>query len=270
MPSISRTPSIYQIRHTASGKVYVGSAIDPRKRWTEHRRTLRIGKHHSRYLQRAWDKYGKDSFVFEIIEPVLFVEDLLVREQYWIDTLRSNDPFRGYNIASIAGSMLGTKRTNEERAKISERSKAQFADPVQRLLMSERAKAQFADPGVRAKIAERTKAQFADPISRKKHADAQRARCADPVEREKRSARGKALAADPAYRAKMSASAKTWMSAPAAIARRADPADRAKRSEAMKARWADPAYRAKLDDSKFGERQSAKMKAVWAERKKVR
>src|SRR5438128_6005641 len=57
MSSIPKVPAIYQIRHTESGKVYVGSAINPRQRWGMHLKDLRKGAHHSRYLQRAWIKY---------------------------------------------------------------------------------------------------------------------------------------------------------------------------------------------------------------------
>mgnify|MGYP001617485807 CR=1 FL=1 len=106
MSSISQTPSIYQIRHIASGKVYVGSAINPRDRWKNHRVLLRNGKHHSIHLQRAWNKYNEVAFIFEIIEPVLFIEDLIAREQYWIDTLKASTQKHGYNITPTAGSPI--------------------------------------------------------------------------------------------------------------------------------------------------------------------
>jgi group I intron endonuclease len=163
MASISQTPSIYQIRHIDSGRVYVGSAINPRDRLTAHKYTLRKGRHHSEYLQHAWDKYGADAFVFEIIEPVLLIEDLIAREQYWIDTLRASTRKYGYNISPTAGSVLGVKLTDEARARASEQAKALWKDPILRAKRSEQAKALWKDPVYRAKRTAQSKALAAKP-----------------------------------------------------------------------------------------------------------
>lgn len=61
---------IYRIRNTLNEKVYVGSAVDIRKRWQGHKSHLDEGVHHCRYLQRAWLKHGEIAFVFEFIEAV--------------------------------------------------------------------------------------------------------------------------------------------------------------------------------------------------------
>lgn len=112
MDSIPRTSGIYKITCVPTGKVYVGSAIDLQARRSVHLYELRRGTHHSRYLQRAWDKYGEGSFVFEVIELVLspFLTD---REQYWLNKLQSFDPTRGFNLRRIAQSNLGLKKTPE-------------------------------------------------------------------------------------------------------------------------------------------------------------
>lgn len=183
MAIISRTPSVYQIRHIESGKVYVGSAVDPRSRRRQHQHELRKGTHHSSYLQHAYDKYGEDAFVFEIIEPVLFCEDLIARETHWIRALCAAERSHGYNVLPLAGSPLGAKRTDEERARISERSKAQWADPDQRAKASAAQKKRFADPEERARRSEQVRAQFADPAYRQKLSASAKARCADPVGR---------------------------------------------------------------------------------------
>lgn len=61
---IPRTSGVYQILCLPTGKVYVGSAVDLYGRWRDHRRYLRQGIHHNKYLQAAWDKYGEESFEF--------------------------------------------------------------------------------------------------------------------------------------------------------------------------------------------------------------
>lgn len=92
---------IYRIRNTVNGRCYIGSAIDFRKRWYVHLHHLRKGKHHSIALQRAWDKHGGTTFVFEILERVADKANLIVREQHWIDK------GHGYNVSPTAGSNLG-------------------------------------------------------------------------------------------------------------------------------------------------------------------
>lgn len=108
---------IYSIIHTASGKVYVGSATRSiRKRWQDHRRELPLNIHRNKRLQHAWNKYGHDAFIFAVIESCA-AEECLVREQFHIDRLKSADDEFGYNINPTAGSQLGSKRSPEICAK---------------------------------------------------------------------------------------------------------------------------------------------------------
>ena len=51
---------VYKIRNLIDGKVDIGSSANVKARWYAHRYELRLGTHHSRYLQRAWDKYGEE------------------------------------------------------------------------------------------------------------------------------------------------------------------------------------------------------------------
>ena len=110
---------VYMIEHIASGKKYVGSAARSiSRRWIEHRHDLRKGIHHSRHLQRAWNKYGGDAFVWRIVKRTT-PEEAIESEQAYIDLYQACDPKRGYNISPIAGSTLGYKHTDETRAKMS-------------------------------------------------------------------------------------------------------------------------------------------------------
>jgi group I intron endonuclease len=99
LPSVS---GIYRITCTANGKFYIGSAVNLRRRRNAHFRHLRRKTHANPKLQNAWNKYGEDSFIIEVLEFVLIPEFLLVREQYWLDTLKPP-----LNIATVAGSTLG-------------------------------------------------------------------------------------------------------------------------------------------------------------------
>jgi hypothetical protein len=48
------------------------------------------------------------------------IELLIATEQYWIDKVQSANPAFGFNIRKIADSMLGTKRTPDQRKRISD------------------------------------------------------------------------------------------------------------------------------------------------------
>jgi group I intron endonuclease len=107
---------IYKIVNKTNGKCYVGSAVNIEQRWHCHRSDLKLKKHHSAHLQRAWEIYGEGSFEFEVVE---YVEKqlLIQREQYWIDFL-SGYGENGYNTNPKAGSSLGVIRSSETREKI--------------------------------------------------------------------------------------------------------------------------------------------------------
>lgn len=92
---------IYKIENKANGKVYIGQSIDIDNRWKNHRCELRRNAHYNDHLQRAWNKYGEDSFVFSIIEECVETE-LDEKEIYWIDYLHSCEYEYGYN-SSLGG-----------------------------------------------------------------------------------------------------------------------------------------------------------------------
>ena len=90
---------IYQIRNMINGKRYVGSSVNLRDRKNEHFNDLEKNNHHSVYLQRAFNKYRADSFVFEILEYAPRIKEVLLNlEQHQID-IKSE-----YNMCKVAGS----------------------------------------------------------------------------------------------------------------------------------------------------------------------
>lgn len=77
---------IYAINCRENNKMYLGSSVNISSRFRRHKADLKNSRHHNIYLQRAWDKYGKEGFTFEIIEEVP-KEDLLEVEQMYLDCL---------------------------------------------------------------------------------------------------------------------------------------------------------------------------------------
>lgn len=130
MNKIDKLPGIYKITNVINGKIYIGSAVNCfRRLFNEHLKDLIKNKHINTHLQRAFNKYGKENFNFEVLEYVIDKDDLIKREQYYFNTIlfatEKNDKFKknSYNIARIAGSCLGTKRSEECKEKASERMK---------------------------------------------------------------------------------------------------------------------------------------------------
>lgn len=108
------TSGIYAIKHIESGKIYIGQAVIISRRWKDHQHKLRCNKHHNSYLQHAWNKYGEESFVFEILEKCP-VEVLTEKELAWV-TKHTKDML--YNIGAIEAPMLGMKHTEEALQKM--------------------------------------------------------------------------------------------------------------------------------------------------------
>src|SRR5690242_6450435 len=121
---------IYEIINTINGYRYIGSAVDINRRWRNHKSLLNQNQHPNIHLQRAWNKYGAESFQFKIIEQC-FAFALINREQYWIDKIKPQ-----YNILPRAGNSLGLKHTDESKAKISKVHTGRKHAPETRLKMS--------------------------------------------------------------------------------------------------------------------------------------
>jgi group I intron endonuclease len=112
---------IYKIRNVVNQHYYVGSTVDSRKRFWEHRKDLRLGRHVCIRLQRAWDKYGEDCFKFEIVEQLEGRDLLLPAEQKWLDEHYGAEYC--YNTSASADTPM-RDATPEMRAHLSAKAKA--------------------------------------------------------------------------------------------------------------------------------------------------
>ena len=112
---------IYQVRNIITSVCYVGQSIDLKDRERHHWSKLKNNKHRNRYLQRSYNKRGKESFIFEIL---LYCEseELTYYEQFFVDKYVALD--LSYNICrECVDSCKGIKRTEETCKKISESRK---------------------------------------------------------------------------------------------------------------------------------------------------
>lgn len=104
---------IYKIENMETGDFYIGSSSKLKERLRKHKRYLRKGIHGNEFLQRSFDKYGKDAFQFAIIESEFSeIETLRDREQFFIDKLEPT-----YNLIR---DVSRRRKTSEEIQRITE------------------------------------------------------------------------------------------------------------------------------------------------------
>jgi len=82
---LQKKSGIYKI--IINDRFYIGSSKDLYARLHEHRRHLGFNKHSNDFLQKAYNKYGQDHILFEIVEFCL-PEKRIERESYYIQLLK--------------------------------------------------------------------------------------------------------------------------------------------------------------------------------------
>ena len=78
---------VYKITNTITGDFYIGSSKNVKKRWSEHKRPSSWNKQPNNPMYQDMQKYGKDKFVFEVLEEVE-IEKLKEKEQKFIELLK--------------------------------------------------------------------------------------------------------------------------------------------------------------------------------------
>lgn len=161
---------IYQITNIHNGKSYVGSAVRFHSRWRLHKTQLNAGKHHSRVMQRAWDKYGEAAFEFKKL-LVCAKGDLLWFEQRAFDVLKP-----AYNVCKVAGSVIGYRHTDAFKAEASARAKGNTHRRGQKI--SEEAKQRISEArkgkGLGRVFSDDTKAKMSEALRGRKISEEQK------------------------------------------------------------------------------------------------
>lgn len=116
--------AIYKWTNIQNNKIYIGKSVDVARRLRNYRDEVKNNK--QRPIISAIRKYGFENFKFEIIENCdqLTDEEILEREQYWINFYNSKDRDLGYNILDAGktpaehyaiGSKNNKAKLNEEK-----------------------------------------------------------------------------------------------------------------------------------------------------------
>jgi group I intron endonuclease len=118
---------IYKITNMVNDKYYIGSAQSFEKRKWQHINDMRRGVHKNPRLQAAWNKYGPDAFVFEVIEVVPEDREVFdIENTYLYKCVGQPDC---YNINTDArGMRTGIPHSSETKQKLSERVQSALAD----------------------------------------------------------------------------------------------------------------------------------------------
>jgi group I intron endonuclease len=116
---IKQVSGIYKIICGKNNKFYIGSSKNIDKRFQWHKSRLKNNTHCNIHIQRSWNKYGPTCFSFCIIEEV-DINNLLYKEQYWINKTKSYKREIGFNLAKdVLRPRLNVKNSKKTRLKIS-------------------------------------------------------------------------------------------------------------------------------------------------------
>lgn len=130
-----RTCGIYTITCLANNKVYVGNSVCVEDRLGNHKWNLKNNTHINEYLQRAWNLYNENNFLFELLEEC---EErfLYSEENYWVNLLDTLNIERGYNLRPTNPEKVG-KCSDKTKLKISIANKGRIPPSKGKKLSSE-------------------------------------------------------------------------------------------------------------------------------------
>lgn len=128
---------VYTITNIIDGKIYVGGTINSfKKRKEAHFRQLKNNEHSNKHLQNAWNKYGAENFIFEVLEETI-KEYAYSQEQYWINMLDVCNNKYGYNIDSVPIYIKGYIKSKESVKKTADKIRGRKATDTTKQKMSE-------------------------------------------------------------------------------------------------------------------------------------
>lgn len=130
--ALDKTNGIYMIWCIPADKAYIGQSKNIKTRWSHHRYCLAKQIHGNKYLQRLYNKYGKDSFFFVVLENC--IEDMSIREAFYIDQLDKETRLNLQKVTEVipcteevrsklSKARKGKQNSEEHNRKISETNK---------------------------------------------------------------------------------------------------------------------------------------------------
>ena len=116
---------IYKITNIQNNKVYIGQTIRPVKDRFHRHINDALNNNLDTHFARAIRKYGKDSFIIEIIDEATNQIELNQKEQYWIQYYDSiQDGYNETDAINKCGGNTYQSKTAEEMSAIKEKLRA--------------------------------------------------------------------------------------------------------------------------------------------------
>jgi len=95
---------VFQVKNKINGKIFIGSSTDLVAIWHAQKLQLDMGIHPNSDLQKDWNEYGAENFVYEIKEEINqtddrqidFAKEIKTLEEMIIEELQPYDE-KGYH-----------------------------------------------------------------------------------------------------------------------------------------------------------------------------
>lgn len=136
---------VYRIINKYNNNCYIGSSNNLRQRYRSHLNRLTKNKNKCSILQRAFNKYGQDNFIFQVI-LCCDSKDRLYYEQQLIDELKprynvyiqvNDSPLRTIPMSNITKEKL---RMSHQGIKLTERHKSNISQGLKGHKVSDKTK----------------------------------------------------------------------------------------------------------------------------------
>lgn len=111
---------IYCIENIISHKRYIGQSSNIERRWRDHVTKLANGSHDNDYLQRSWNKYGREAFSFYVVK-ICNIEELNREEVKYIALFNSYN--KGFNLTKGGEGTRGCFHSDEYKQMMSDKFK---------------------------------------------------------------------------------------------------------------------------------------------------
>lgn len=121
---------VYKLINIINNNYYIGSSYNIKIRIRKHFELLKRNSHHSIHFQNAYNKYGKDVFLIELLE-ICNKNNILNVEQKYLDEIKNwNNVYNVSRIASGCNYNLSTHPNQEKiRLKISNANRGKHTKP---------------------------------------------------------------------------------------------------------------------------------------------
>lgn len=61
---------VFQIRNIRNHMILIDHSADMESKWNRHKMELKFGNHRNKGLQKDWNAYGEENFVFEVLSEL--------------------------------------------------------------------------------------------------------------------------------------------------------------------------------------------------------